>query len=104
NPSELLMSPRLTQCFAAFAERYDIVLIDTPPVLAVADASIIGAHAGFSLLVMRAGMHRNGEIAESLKRLRASGVKVQGGIFNGMPQRARGGCYGYYAVREYVNA
>jgi len=104
NPSELLMSPRLPQYLDALAKRYDVILIDTPPVLAVTDASIIGAYAGSTFFVMRSGMHSEGEIIDSLKRLRGAGVHVQGGIFNGMPARARGGYdRSYAAVQEYLS-
>ncbi|AXE92406.1 polysaccharide biosynthesis tyrosine autokinase [Paraburkholderia terricola] len=104
NPSELLMSPRLPQYLDGLAKRYDVILIDTPPVLAVTDASIIGAYAGSTFFVMRSGVHSEGEIADALKRLRAAGVHVQGGIFNGMPARARGGYdRSYAAVQEYLS-
>ncbi|WGS48149.1 polysaccharide biosynthesis tyrosine autokinase [Paraburkholderia sp. D15] len=104
NPSELLMSPRLPQYLDGLAKRYDAILIDTPPVLAVTDASIIGAYAGSTFFVMRSGVHSEGEIQDALKRLRAAGVHVQGGIFNGMP-RSRGGYdRGYAAVQEYLSA
>ncbi|MFM0593515.1 polysaccharide biosynthesis tyrosine autokinase [Paraburkholderia dilworthii] len=104
NPSELLMSPRLPQYLDGLAKRYDVILIDTPPVLAVTDASIIGAYAGSTFFVMRSGVHSEGEIQDALKRLRAAGVHVQGGIFNGMP-RSRGGYdRGYAAVQEYLSA
>jgi tyrosine-protein kinase Etk/Wzc len=104
NPSELLMSPRLPQYLDGLAKRYDVILIDTPPVLAVTDASILGAYAGSTFFVMRSGMHSEGEIAGALKRLRAAGVHVQGGIFNGMPARSRGGYdRGYAAVQEYLS-
>ena len=54
---------------------------------------------------MRSGVHSEGEIADALKRLRAAGVHVQGGIFNGMPPRARGGYdRSYAAVQEYLSA
>jgi tyrosine-protein kinase Etk/Wzc len=105
NPSELLMSPRLPQYLDALAKRYDVILIDTPPVLAVTDASIIGGYAGSTFFVIRSGMHSEAEIADSLKRLKAAGVHVQGGIFNAIPQRARGGYdRGYAAVQEYLSA
>lgn len=105
NPSELLMSPRLHQYLDGLAKRYDVILIDTPPVLAVTDASIIGACAASTFFVMRSGEHNEAEIADSLKRLQAAGVRVQGGIFNAMPQRARGGYNrGYAAVQEYLSA
>ncbi|MFM0054667.1 polysaccharide biosynthesis tyrosine autokinase [Paraburkholderia phytofirmans] len=104
NPSELLMSPRLPQYLEGLAKRYDVIMIDTPPVLAVTDASIIGAYAGSTFFVMRSGMHSEGEINDALKRLRAAGVHVQGGIFNGMPARSRGGYdRGYAAVQEYLS-
>ncbi|MFM0214900.1 MULTISPECIES: polysaccharide biosynthesis tyrosine autokinase [Paraburkholderia] len=104
NPSELLMSPRLPQYLDGLAKRYDVILVDTPPVLAVTDASIIGAYAGSTFFVMRSGMHSEGEITDALKRLRAAGVHVQGGIFNGMPARARGGYdRSYAAVQEYLS-
>ena len=104
NPSELLMSPRLPQYLDGLARRYDVILIDTPPVLAVTDASIIGAYAGSTFFVMRSGVHSEGEITDALKRLRAAGVHVQGGIFNGMPARSRGGYdRGYAATQEYLS-
>ncbi|MBN3853614.1 polysaccharide biosynthesis tyrosine autokinase [Paraburkholderia sp. Ac-20340] len=105
NPSELLMSPRLGQYLEGLALRYDVLLIDTPPVLAVTDAAIIGGHAGSTFLVLRSGMHTEGEIADTLKRLRNTGVRVTGGVFNGVPARARGSYgYGYSAVQEYLSA
>jgi tyrosine-protein kinase Etk/Wzc len=102
NPSELLMSPRLPHHFECLAEHYDVILIDTPPVLAVTDASIIGAHAGSTFFVMRSGVHSEAEIGDALKRLKVAGVQVQGGIFNAMPPRTRG-TYGYHAVQEYLS-
>jgi len=105
NPSELLMSPRLGQYLETLSQRYDVLLIDTPPVLAVTDAVIIGAHAGSTFLVVRSGMHSEGELADTLKRLRNAGVRVQGGIFNAVPPHARGSyAYGYAAVQEYLSA
>ncbi|WP_310634325.1 MULTISPECIES: polysaccharide biosynthesis tyrosine autokinase [unclassified Paraburkholderia] len=105
NPSELLMSPRLNQYLEGLAKRYDILLVDTPPVLAVTDAAIISGHAGSIFLVLRSGMHTEGEIADTLKRLRTAGVHVTGGVFNGVPARARGSYgYGYSAVQEYLSA
>jgi tyrosine-protein kinase Etk/Wzc len=104
NPSELLMSPRLQQYLDGLAKRYDVILIDTPPVLAVTDASIIGAYAGATFFVMRSGVHTEAEIGGALKRLTAAGVHVQGGIFNAMPLRAGGGYgHGYAMVEEYLN-
>lgn len=49
-------------------------------------------------------MHTEGEIADAIKRLRTAGVDLQGGIFNGVPQKTRGYGRGYAAVHEYLNA
>jgi tyrosine-protein kinase Etk/Wzc len=105
NPSELLMSPRLAQCLDALAKRYDVVLIDTPPLLAVTDASIVARHAGSSFVVLRSGVHAQADIAESLKRLATAGVHVQGGIFNAVPYRSQAfSRAGYAAIKEYHDA
>ncbi len=103
NPSELLMSNRLPQLFEQLRPNFDVILVDTPPVLAVTDATIVGAYAGSTFFVMRSGVHSEWEISDSLKRLKGAGVNVQGGIFNGMPARARG-TYGYHAVQEYLSS
>jgi tyrosine-protein kinase Etk/Wzc len=105
NPSELLMSPRLALYLDALSKRYDVVLIDTPPLLAVTDASIVATHAGSSFIVLRSGVHAEADIAASLKRLATAGVRVQGGIFNAVPYRSHAfSRAGYAAVREYLNA
>jgi tyrosine-protein kinase Etk/Wzc len=104
NPSELLMSPRLPQYLEGLSKRYDVLLIDTPPVLAVTDASIVGGYAGSTFFVIRSGMHNEGEISDALKRLHVAGVHVQGAIFNAMPARSRGNYdRSYAAVQEYLS-
>ncbi|ABC34437.1 polysaccharide biosynthesis tyrosine autokinase [Burkholderia thailandensis] len=104
NPSELLMSPRLSQYLDGLAKRYDMVIVDSPPILAVTDAMIFGELAGSTFLVLRSGMHTEGEISDAIKRLRTAGVQLQGGIFNGVPARTRGYGRGYAAVHEYLSA
>ncbi len=105
NPSELLMSPRLRQYLDALGKRYDVILIDTPPLLAVTDASVVAAIAGSSFVVLRSGAHVEADIAASLKRLATAGVRAQGGIFNAVPYRSHAfSRAGYSAVREYLNA
>ncbi|WP_062602347.1 polysaccharide biosynthesis tyrosine autokinase [Caballeronia calidae] len=103
NPSELLMSPRLQQYLDALGRTYDAVLIDTPPVLAVTDALIVGKFAGTNFLVLRSGAHNEAEITEASRRLRTVDIAVRGAILNGTPQRARGYGRAYFAaVEEYV--
>jgi tyrosine-protein kinase Etk/Wzc len=105
NPSELLMSPRLQQYLEGLGRVYDVVFIDTPPVLAVTDASIIGKLSGTNFLVLRSGAHNETEISDAVRRLRTAGIAVQGAIMNGMAQRARGyNRTNYAAVEEYLSA
>ncbi|UTV88884.1 polysaccharide biosynthesis tyrosine autokinase [Cobetia amphilecti] len=99
NPSELLMSARFQEFLTAASERFDLVIIDSPPILAVTDAAIIGKHVGTSLLVARFEVNAPKEVEVSLKRLAASGIAVKGGILNAMERKAAGAYgenYGYY--------
>jgi len=99
NPSELLMSTRFQEFLAAVSERFDLVIIDSPPILAVTDAAVIGKHVGTTLLVTRFEVNAPKEVEVSLKRLAASGIAVKGGILNAMERKAAGAYgenYGYY--------
>ncbi|KAI5912967.1 polysaccharide biosynthesis tyrosine autokinase [Thauera sp. 2A1] len=98
NPSELLMHPRFEALLHALGEQFDIVIVDTPPVLAVSDAAIIGRHVGATLLVARAGTHPIAELEQAVARLGHAGVQVKGFVFNDMDmtrQRYRYGQAGY---------
>ncbi|WP_305818580.1 polysaccharide biosynthesis tyrosine autokinase [Photobacterium leiognathi] len=98
NPSELLMHPRFEQLLGWASEHYDLVLIDTPPILAVTDAAIIGAHAGTSLLVSRFDKTQIKELEITLQRFEQNGVVIKGCIFNAVERKASSyyGNYGYY--------
>jgi tyrosine-protein kinase Etk/Wzc len=80
--AELLASTDIQALLAAAAERYDLVVVDTPPSLAVSDALIVARHASSNLLVLRAGRHPMREIALALERYVRSGVVVHGVILN----------------------
>lgn len=93
NPAELVMNARFAQLVEELSAKYDHVLIDTPPVLAVTDAAEIGRLAGCSLLLLKAGEHPMRAIEETVKRLRVAGIEVRGTIFNQMGRNR--GAYGY---------
>jgi tyrosine-protein kinase Etk/Wzc len=82
NPAELLGSERFQRLLADAAARHDLVLLDTPPILAVTDAALAARHAGVNLLVVRAGKHPMREIGAALRQLGRSGVRVQGIVMN----------------------
>ncbi|MBS1205039.1 MAG: tyrosine protein kinase [Proteobacteria bacterium] len=97
NPSELLMSERFTQLMKWASSHYDLVLIDTPPILAVTDAAIVGRHAGTTLMVARYAVNTLKEIQTSLSRFEQNGIEVKGVILNSIFRRATGyQDYGYY--------
>jgi tyrosine-protein kinase Etk/Wzc len=107
HPSELLMSDRFRDLLDALSRRYDLVIIDTPPVLAVTDSTVIGKHAGTTLLVVRYGRHPIGEIVETAKRLETGGVNLKGVLLTDVPppmpllgSSYHGGYYGYESIAE----
>jgi tyrosine-protein kinase Etk/Wzc len=93
SPDVLLLSARVGQLIDGFRKQYDYVLIDSPPLLAVADAALLGRHADAVLLVARAGKTRIDELRETVKRLEYGGVKASGVVLNGLV--ARSSRYGY---------
>lgn len=87
NPAELLMHPRFNELLDWANDNYDLVIIDTPPILAVTDAAIIGNYAGTTLLVARYEQNTAKEIEVSIKRFEQSGVPVKGCILNGVVKK-----------------
>ena len=99
NPSELLMHPRLKTLLDWASENYDLVLVDTPPILAVTDPAIVGAHAGTTMIVARFGLNPVKEIEVTKNRFEQNGIEVKGCILNAVVRKASstyGGNYGYY--------
>jgi tyrosine-protein kinase Etk/Wzc len=97
NPSELLMSDRLDAFLKSVSAAYQFVIIDAPPLLAVTDATIMGALAGTVLLVAKFGQHPLDEIRACQRRLDSAGVRLQGCIFNNVMQAGLG-----YLGRNYT--
>jgi len=96
NPAELLMSDSFTKVLDAVSSKYDLVIIDTAPVLVAADTAAVAPQAGTTLLVARAGKTHLGELNESAKRLMHVGSVVNGVILNAMDMTRRHyGSYGY---------
>ncbi|MBZ6688971.1 polysaccharide biosynthesis tyrosine autokinase [Klebsiella grimontii] len=94
NPAELLMHRRFGELIEWGSRHYDIVVLDTPPILAVTDAAIIGHYAGTTLLVARFEQNTVKELEVSFKRFEQSGVIAKGCILNGVVKKASS-YYGY---------
>lgn len=97
NPSELLMQQSFTDLINQVSGEYDLVVIDTPPTLAVTDAAVIGKQVGTSLMMARFQLNPPREIKIALRRLEVAGVEVKGCILNAMERKAAVNYgYGYY--------
>lgn len=100
NPSELLMHSNFSKLVAEVSGKYDIVIIDTPPILAVTDPAIVSAHTGTTLLVTRFGQNHAREIELTRNRFEQNGIDVKGVVFNGVLRKASN-AYGYYGYYNY---
>ncbi len=85
NPAELLMSPRCTELLRQLQHDYDLVILDTPPVLAVTDAVELAAQAGTCLLVSRHGCNTAKEIEATQRQFAHSGLALHGAVLNAVP-------------------
>jgi tyrosine-protein kinase Etk/Wzc len=101
NPSELLMHENFEKHLNEFAKEYDLILIDTPPLLAVTDAAIIGRLCGTTFVLLRYGVHSMAEIQAVTKRLRQNSIEPRGFVFNALQPRKGYGKYGYGKYGHY---
>ncbi|QQK59340.1 polysaccharide biosynthesis tyrosine autokinase [Shewanella sp. LC6] len=100
NPSELLMHANFSRLVAEVSSAYDLVIIDTPPILAVTDPAIVSAHTGTTLLITRFGQNHLREIELTRNRFEQNGIDVKGVVFNGVLKKASN-AYGYYGYYNY---
>ena len=98
NPSELLMSSQFPEMISELESHYDLILFDTPPILAVTDASIIGSYCGAALMVARFESCSLRQVMAASHRFELNGVDIKGIIFNAVEKKASSYYYdyGYY--------
>ncbi len=96
NPSELLMRPLFKEFLEQVKTQYDIVIIDTVPVLHLTDGMIIASLTGLNLLVLDNATHSEHEIELAFRQMHNSGVKIAGTIFNHTTPKAAKYGQGYY--------
>ncbi|RUA05764.1 MAG: tyrosine-protein kinase [Gammaproteobacteria bacterium] len=96
NPSELLMHENFAKTLERLSKEYDLILIDTPPLLAVTDAAIIGNLCGTTFVLLRYSAHSMSEIQATIKRLRQNNIEPRGFIFNALQPRVGYGKYAHY--------
>jgi non-specific protein-tyrosine kinase len=97
NPSELLGSNRMQQLIEALRERFDVVLLDSPPALAVTDASVLSTLADLSLVVVSARRTRKTALGDTVEALSVAGHTVAGVVLN----RVRAGVGAGYTYAQH---
>jgi len=105
NGSTALHSTRVPKMMEYFRSRYDIVLVDTPPLLHMSDARLLGRLADTVILVIRAGKTTRGAAKAAWERFAADGTPVLGTILNGWDPRSAAGSYyenAYKSAYRYV--
>jgi capsular exopolysaccharide synthesis family protein len=101
NASNLLSGVRMRSLLKVLTERFDLVVLDTPPVLATADAGILGSLADGVLLVVRAGQTDKAAAQRATSQLAGSGARVMGVVLND-PKGEVSQFGDYYYPYEYV--
>jgi capsular exopolysaccharide synthesis family protein len=107
-PAELFASRRFRELIKGWAEEYDQVIIDSPPLLAVTDALILGTVADGVLLIARSGVARKKALQRVANMLRRANINISGMVLNGVNMRLEHyyyssySKYGYRADDEYT--
>lgn len=98
NPQELLGGARMQRTLDELASRFDMVVLDTPPLLATADAAVLAARVDGVVMVVRAGVTERDAAREVVGQLRGLDVHLLGTVLNDADDRlpAYGGYYGTY--------
>lgn len=93
NPADFLGAQRMDRLIAQLAERADVVLFDAPPVVAAADAAILGAKADGVLLVIQAGRTRRDQSERARELLEQAKVRIVGVALTNAPRESGSGEY-----------
>jgi len=101
NPAELLNSAHALDIFTRLRDQYDLVLIDSPPMLPVTDATILSRHADATLMLAAAGQTRRADLHRAVEKLDQVGATILGIVLNKVT-RQTGSYYGYtYSYKTY---
>lgn len=101
NPSELLGSPAMRQVIGEAKEQFDMVLFDSPPLLAVTDAAVLSGVTDGTILIARMQKTTRAALSRAMSNLRAVRAPVLGAVLNDV-RSGRGGSYGGYGYYYYA--
>lgn len=102
NPAELLMCSKMMSLLTVACEKFDMVILDGPPVMGLADAPILANIAQGTLLVVHAGQTKVAVVRNALKRLHAARARVVGGLLTHFQSQHAGQGYGYGGYNYYA--
>jgi capsular exopolysaccharide synthesis family protein len=95
NPAELLASPRLKALINEASLEFDMVIVDGPPVLGLADAPLLGSVCRGTLMVIESSKTRTKAAADAVSRLKSSGSQLLGAVLTKFRHQSHGYGYGY---------
>ena len=101
NPSELLGSAKMKRLLGVLTKRYDFIILDSPPVLSVTDATVLSTRVDATLLVLRANKTRRGMVRQATMLLRDVNASLVGTVLNALPQNSDGYRNYYHYQRSY---
>jgi capsular exopolysaccharide synthesis family protein len=96
NPTEILQSQVTSDLIRQLSNEYDMVIIDAPPLLPVADASVLSTVADGTIIVVQHGRTTKDQVAEAIGRLEQVGGRLFGVVVNMIPRRSANYYYYYY--------
>jgi succinoglycan biosynthesis transport protein ExoP len=102
NPSELLGGERMRKCLTALSEAFDLIILDTPPLLAASDGAILATLSDGVVLVLRAGATESEAAQQAIQQLSAVGARIVGAVLN--DPDAKVPLYSGYYHYEYAGA
>ena len=102
SPSHLLYSPRVAELLRRVGEEYDLVLVDSPPMMQLADARVLGRIADGVVLVIRSGHTTPGLAQLAVRRFAEDGTRVLGTVLNSWDPKSSGGTEYTYSYQEYA--
>ena len=103
NPSELLDSNRMDELFKKLKEKYDVILFDSPPLVAVTDAFVLLKHIDQFILVVRAGVTERGALKRIMTSLAHTKFKIEGVVMNAITEQNSYGSGYYYNYYQYYS-
>jgi capsular exopolysaccharide synthesis family protein len=104
NPAELLMGSKMVTLLTVATEKFDMLILDGPPIMGLADAPILAHLAHGTLLVVQAGETRIGVARNAIKRLHAARARIVGGLLTHFQPEHAGQAYGYgYGGYDYYS-